>query len=277
MTNPIPASVSPDLAVAVLTKDNIRTIGRTLESVRGLADRIVVVDSGSTDGTLEVCREVGAEVIHREWPGHSAQRQFVIDHCANHRWILALDSDESLDDDLQRSVMAAVTNDDSRYAGWMINRKIWFLGGWLQHTFQPEWRLRLVRGGIGRVEGSGRDNKGNHDRIVVSGRTGKLEGFCRHDSWSDLTDLCHRQIRYAEDSARHNPNGGRMWNILVNPTAAFLKQFIIKRGFLDGKRGIMAACAVTSGTLLKHLFIAERRFMQRSNDDTPNDAANPDA
>jgi glycosyltransferase involved in cell wall biosynthesis len=252
-----------DLAVAICTKDNMRTIERTLGSVRGLARRIVVVDSGSTDGTVERCRDLGAEVLHREWHGPTNQKQFAMDQCRDHGWVLLLDSDESLEPDLQEAVRAAVETDDPRFAGWSINRKVWMLGGWLHHTFQPEWRLRLVRGGQFRVVGIGEDGRGGHDRVEVAGRTGRLPGVCRHDSWADLAELSRRNIALAERAAEHYASGGTALHILLSPSAAAVKQLVIKRGFLDGWRGLIAAGAVASGTLLKHLFIAQRRLGAR--------------
>src|SRR5690606_30746941 len=114
---------SSDLAVAMTACNSMRTIERAVRSVHGLAKRIVVVDSGSTDGTVEMCRALGAEVIHQEWLGHVAQRQFSIDQCCDHEWILALDSDESLEPPLRESIRQVVETNDPSYDGWLLNRK----------------------------------------------------------------------------------------------------------------------------------------------------------
>jgi len=248
-----------DLAVAITTMNSTRTIERTLRSVEPIAARIVVVDSGSTDGTIELCRSMGAEVVHRDWEGPAKQRQFAIDECAAHKWVLLLDSDESLEPQLQSSIADTVRADDPKYVGWSLNRKVWLLGDWLHHTFQPEWRLRLVRGRAGRVMGVGPEGRGGHDRILVDGRQGRLDGDCRHDSWADLREMCLRNLAYAERAAEYNPSGGSILHLLFSPPAALLKQLVIKRGFLDGRRGVIAAGAMASATLIKHLFIAHRR------------------
>lgn len=248
-----------DLAVAITTKNNMRTIERTLRSVLPIARRIIVVDSGSTDGTIERCRATGAEVVHRDWDGPTKQKQFAIDQCAKHRWVLLLDSDESPEPMLQDSIARTARQDDSRFQGWFMNRKVWFLGGWLHHTFQPEWRLRLVRGGAGRVVGIGPGGQGGHDRIEIEGRVGRLAGDCRHDSWADLRDMCRRNLSLAERAAEHYPGGGTLLHLLTSPVAALLKQLVIKRAFLDGWRGVIASGGTASHALLKHLFIAERR------------------
>jgi glycosyltransferase involved in cell wall biosynthesis len=257
------ATTSPDLAVALTTMDNMRTIERALRSVRDIADHVVVVDSGSTDGTVEACAKAGAEVIHQEWLGHARQKQLAIDHCQDRTWVLLLDSDESLEPALQRSVRETVDRNDPAYDGWAINRKVWFLGGWLNHTYQPEWRMRLVRGGKGKMAGVDDPDLGYpaivHERLEVPGRTGRLKGVCRHDAWADIPDLVQRQLRYAQIAAASAKRGGTLAHLLVNPPAAMLKQLIVKRGFLDGRRGLIAAGLAYNFTMLKHSLIADRR------------------
>ncbi|MCH8343516.1 MAG: glycosyltransferase family 2 protein [Planctomycetes bacterium] len=255
MTN---VSSNLDLAVAITTKNNMRTIERTLRSVQPIASRIVVVDSGSTDGTIERCQALGAELIHKSWAGHIAQKQFAIDQCRDQGWIMLLDSDESLEAELIESIGDVVLEDDPIYDGWAFNRKVWFLGGWLHHTFQPEWRLRLFRSGRGRVTGIG-----VHDQIEVPGRTRRLKGICRHDSWSDVRDLALRQIAYAEEAVRSGIRGGSTFNLLLSPPAAMFKQLILKRAFLDGFRGLIAAGMTFNYTMLKHSFIAAERLSKR--------------
>ncbi len=252
-SNPIPG-----LAVAITAKDSHRTITRTLDSVKPIAKRIVVVDSGSSDGTVEVCRSLGAEVIHQEWQGHVRQKQYAIDCCREHAWVLLLDSDESLDPDLSESIRRTVETDDPSCDGWFVNRKVFFLGGWLHHTYQPEWRLRLVRGGRATVAGVS-----PHDRLEVPGRTGRLRGDLRHDSWAGVGDLARRSIAYAELAADSAKRGGSMFHLLVNPYAAAFKQLVLRGGLLDGRRGLIVAALTFNFTLLKHACIAANRLKAR--------------
>jgi glycosyltransferase involved in cell wall biosynthesis len=257
----VPPPSTVDLAVAICTQNNIRTIERTLQSIRPIARRIVVIDAGSHDGTIETCRAFNAEIIHNDWPGHVKQKQFAIDRCVDHRWVLVIDSDESVEPPLLESIRQTIDHDDPEFDGWELNRKVWFLGDFLHHTFQPEWRLRLVRGGKARVAGVS-----PHDRLEVHGRVGRLTGDLRHDSWADVTDMIQRYLSYARICAVNGYRGGSIANILLNPPSSMLKQLILKRGFLDGHRGLIAATGVGVGTMLKHLAIAETRLRHRANE-----------
>ncbi len=259
MTAPTaPADNDLDLAVAVTACNNMRTIERVLESARPLARRIVVVDSGSTDGTVEACRNLGAEVIYQQWLGHTAQKQFAIDLCRMHAWVLLLDSDEILEPDLRASIRTAIETDDGSIDGWHINRKTWFLGGWLHYTYQPEWRLRLVRGGRAVVRGPD-----PHDRLEVEGRTGRLRGDIRHESSAGVEDLARKQIFHARVTAESARRGGGVLDLVVRPPAALIKQLILRRGFMDGRRGLILAALSANYTMLKHVFIAARRLEER--------------
>lgn len=247
------------LAVAITTKDSMRSIERAVESVRGLADRVVVVDSGSTDDTVATCRRLGAEVVHNDWPGHVEQKRYAIEQCAGATWVLLLDSDESVEPSLRASIAAAMQRDDPDVDGYELRRKTWFLDGWLHHAYQPEWRVRLVRPSRARVTGTAA-----HDRIEVDGATRRLAGVLRHDSWADLTDLATRQISYAQLAADGGYRGGTIFHLLVSPTAAMLKQLILKRGVLDGRRGLIVAGMTFNATMLKHAFLAARRLRDGS-------------
>jgi glycosyltransferase involved in cell wall biosynthesis len=257
------ADPASGLCVAIATRNNIATIKRTVESVADLADRVVIVDSGSTDGTDEWCGDHGCEVVGREWPGMVAQRQFCLDHCASFDWILLLDSDESLEPDLAADIREAVERNETAFDGYAFNRKVFFKGAWLHHVFQPEWRLRLVRGGMASVGGAS-GSAGGHDRLSVPGRVGRLKGDCRHDSWRDLSDILDRGIAYGRRSAETGQRGGSLRKLLLNPPAAFLKQMVLRRGFLDGWRGFVVSGGVAAGTFMKHLLIHEARH--RGND-----------
>ena len=242
-----------NLAVVVATKNNLRTIGECLESIQGLYDHLLVVDSGSTDGTIELCRSRGAEVIHRPWPGMVAQRQFCLDACKDYRWVLVLDSDESIDGQLFAEIQRVVAEDRADCDGYTFNRKVWFMGGWLHHVFQPEFRLRLVRGGVATMDGVGPEGQGGHDRIEVAGNVGRLAGTCKHDSWENAGHMMARYLELAQRAALYDPKPGSVPQLLLSPFFAFLKQYIWKGGIRDGRRGLIAAAGSAAGNFLKQI------------------------
>lgn len=261
----------PGLHVAVLAFNSMRTIEPCLASVAGLAERVLVIDSGSTDGTIERCRAAGAVVVHRRWEGMVAQRQFAIDSCAAaagstastaSTWVLLLDSDESVEPRLAAAMREAL---DHRVAddigGFEVNRKLWFRGGWLNHAFQPEWRLRLVRPRVARASG-----RPPHDAVETTGRVLRLSGDLRHDSWADAGEMLERMAKYARTGAEHGEDlagGGTLRHILTSPAAAFLKQYTLRGGFLDGWRGAVCSAGAAAGTLMKHVCLMERRKAPR--------------
>jgi len=251
----------PGLAVAICTMNNERTIGRVLESVCSTAAAIVVVDSGSTDQTLAICRRFGAVIIEQPWLGHVKQKQLAVDHCSDYVWTLLLDSDESLEPELQESIRQVVQKDDPAFVGWELNRKVWFLGGYLHHTYDSEWRLRLFRSGQGHLAG-----KDPHDRIDVHGPVGRLPGILRHDSWLDMADLVERQLQYASLRAQDPSLRTNVLKVLINPWAAMFKKLVIKRGLLDGWRGLIAAGMTANFVMLKHLMVAARQLEDKPRD-----------
>jgi glycosyltransferase involved in cell wall biosynthesis len=256
------ANPTKTLAVAITTFNSIRTIRECLDSVRGIADKIYVVDSGSTDGTVELCHSYGAEVEYREWPGMVKQRQFSIDRCHDYRWVLSLDSDESLDDCLAEAVREAAKLDAPHVHGYKINRKVWFMDGWLNYVFQPEPRLRLVRPDNAKVVGVGVHGKGGHDSIVVEGQTALLHGTCKHDSWKDPTDMMRRYVELGHRAMQYDPRPSNQSKLFLSPINAFIKQYFFKKGFLDGRRGLIASLGVAYGTGIKHLLKNSHQVMQ---------------
>ena len=237
----------------------MRTLPASLASSLDVAERILVVDSGSTDGTIEHCTKLGVEVVHREWTNMADQRAFAIKACGEAEWALSLDSDEILDETLCRSIRLELASVDASVHGFQMRRMTYLDGELLGHTFQPEWRLRLVRVAGARVKG---DAVGGHDQIIVEGSIRSLEGMLLHDSWINARDMLERGVRYGFRASQTARKGGTRLNILINPASAFFKQLVLRRGFLDGWRGWVAAAGVASQALAKHVAIMERRQLE---------------
>ncbi len=255
------------ICAVIPTKDNMRTIEECLESITPVVENIIIVDSGSTDGTVEFCESFGAKVIHRSWPGMVKQRQYCLELAAEYDWIVLLDSDEVLDETLQHSIIKIKQKEvEATIEGFTFNRKVWFLGGWLHYVFQPEHRLRIVRGGVASVKGVGIDGMGGHDQVMVRGGVAHLQGTCKHDSWSSLDDMLQSYIRLGRRAAQYDPKPSKPYMILLNPLLAFVKQYVLKKGYKDGRRGFIASSAIACGNMIKQLQKNENRwFKQKTN------------
>ncbi len=251
-----PSGPVPGLSVTIVCCNNDATIGRTLDSVRGLAAEILAVDSGSTDGTIARLEAAGARIIHQPWLGFVRQKQFALEQCTGD-WVLHLDSDESIDEVMAAAIRATIAENDPAVVGGWCNRMTYYAGHPLRHAWQPEWRLRLVR--RDRARWGGIDP---HDELMVDGgRTPRLAGAMRHDAISSAADMLARQVSHARVSAAALHAAGRRGSVVqlvISPPAAWLKQVVGRRAFLDGWRGLVAASITAAAALMKHAILLER-------------------
>lgn len=237
----------PLLSATIICKNEVEKIRDALQSVR-FCDEVVVVDSGSTDGTLDICRELADVVVETDWPGHIAQKNRALD-LARGRWVLALDADERVTPALAEEVRKVVAGEPLE-DGFRINRHIYYLGRWINHSgWYPEPRIRLFRREKGRWGGID-----PHDEVRVAGPVGALQGEILHYSYDDLSDHVHTLNRFSSILAgEHKARGRRFrWvSLLLRPPAEFLKKYLIKRGFLDGPQGFFVAAISAFYVFLK--------------------------
>jgi hypothetical protein len=264
------------LSVAMVCRNNEGTIGRALDSVAGMATEVVAVDSGSTDGTIGTLERHGARVIRAQWQGYVATKQLALDACTR-PWVLCLDSDESVEPDLRRSIERALARDEPGIDGFAVNRKVYYRGRPLNYAWQPEYRLRLVR--RGRARWAGLDP---HDTLeLVPGAPGpkggpgavrRLEGTLRHDSVGTWAAFLAKQADHARvmaESLHRQGRRGSLVRLAVSPVAAFLKQVVLKQAWRDGWPGWAAAAATAAGALIKHVVLLELSRTGGSSGDRP--------
>lgn len=264
----MPTELLP-LTVAIVCKDSDRTIARTLEAVAGWASEILAVDSGSTDTTLELLEKHGATIVHSDWLGHVKTKQKALDACSQ-PWVLCLDSDESPDETLKASIAAVINRNDDAVAAGTLNRKVWYRGRFLNHAWQPERRLRLVRKGAAAWGGID-----PHDKLIVAsgkGRAVDLAGTLRHDSFVTFGDQLRKDAGYAELMAANLYAAGKRSSrlrLITSPAGAFAKQIIIKQAWRDGTAGWLAAAATAASTLHKHARLLELGLIDRESKPGP--------
>jgi len=244
------------LSVVIITHDEEKNIARCISSVRDIADEVIVVDSGSSDRTVEIARSLGAKVSHQDWLGFSGQKNFAAG-LAGMDYILMLDADEEVSETLRRSIKEALQT--RRFDGWEINRKTYYLGAFLDHIWHPEWRLRLFRKGKGLFEGE------IHEKVVCEGTIGRLRGDLHHYSYKGMKDQMLRLVHYAEQSAIVMHKEGKRFrfiNLFFNPCWAIFK-VLIRGGIRDGYRSFLIATFEGIYTFLKYAFLLEEELKKK--------------
>jgi len=248
---PSPGEKLP-LTVAIIAFNAAAQIEPCLASV-AFAGEIVVVDSGSTDGTAEIARRHGARVETREWLGFGRQKQLAVS-AARHDWVLCLDVDERVTESLARSIGEAVRG--SRYHAWRMARRNRFLGRWLAHgEGYPDWSLRLFH----RAH-AGWSNDDVHEAVLTTAEVGSLEGDLLHESAEDVATYIAKQNRYTTLHAQALFRQGvraSYWRLLASPLARFLKFYVLRLGFLDGGPGFAHIAIGCNNSFLKYLKLIE--------------------
>ena len=243
------------LSIAIVTLNEAENLPRLLESARGVAAEIVVVDSGSTDATEAIAREAGAKFLRAPWEGFIVQKNRVLDACTQ-PWVLFLDADEALSPELACALQALFAEGREPAAeGYWINRRTWYLGAWIWHAWYPEWRLRLIRRGSARWGGMD-----PHAALDFKGPAARLQGDLLHYSFRDLEDHIRRTVGYARTMARSYASRGRRfrWRCLVfSPFWAFFKHLALKGGWRDGWRGWVISGVRMFDCFAKYAFLLE--------------------
>jgi glycosyltransferase involved in cell wall biosynthesis len=236
------------LSVCIITFNEERNVRDCLESVKW-ADEIVVVDSGSTDATVAICREYGTRVLVSDWAGHVAQKNKAVDS-ATHEWVFCIDADERVSARL-RSEIAAVLSSDPDHAGYTVPRLTWYGNRWIQHgSWYPDRKLRLFARGRGRFTGTD-----PHDRVQVQGSVGRLNGDLLHYSYRGISHHLEQMNRYTTRMAALKAEAGVRWplaRMVVRPVGKFLKMYVLRQGFRDGVPGLIVAVLGSVYEFLKY-------------------------
>ena len=222
------------LTVTIITLNEAAHIAAAIDSA-SFADEIVVVDSGSTDGTVDIARAKGVRLLSREWTGYVDQKNFAADQ-ASHDWIFSLDADERIPAGLAAEIREVLAREPP-YRGYRVPRMTYHLGRWIRTTdFYPDYQTRLYNRQFGRWRG-----RYVHESVGIDGPSGQLKSDLQHYSFSDIRDQIQRINHYSTLSARQMYEAGRRTGpieILIHPPAAFVRNYILRRGFLDGTAGL---------------------------------------
>jgi glycosyltransferase involved in cell wall biosynthesis len=247
------------VSAIVITKNAERTIRRCLESL-AWTDEIIVVDSGSTDRTLEICRELGAQVHQTsDWPGHGPQKNRALDR-ARGEWVISLDSDEWMTPELKAEVERTLAAPSGK-AAFAIPRRSSFCGRFMRHSgWWPDYVVRLFRRQAARFS-----EDHTHDRLIVNGPTGRLKCPIMHEAITDLDQMLAKMNLYSTASAQMFYRSGRrasLFTALVHGGWAFFRTYVLRLGFLDGREGFLLAVANAEGSYYRYvklMLLAQRK------------------
>ncbi len=246
------------ITAVIITHNEERNIARCLESLWGIADEIVVVDSFSTDKTPQICREYKVKFCQRAFDGYSSQKNYG-NSLASHSFILSLDADEALTECLKKDLMQIKEHGDQD--GYRMRRMANYCGTWIRHgAWYPDIQLRV----FDKNKGTWSDSLVHEEVILAEGsQVGMLKGNLLHYSYYSIDEHIGRSNRYSTLSAMelyHRGASFSLLKLLVKPCFRFLRDYIFRLGFLDGIAGFVIARITAHAVMLKY---AKLRLFKR--------------
>jgi len=239
------------VSVTMITKNEEEGIRASLESVRW-ASEIIIVDSGSTDRTVEIAREFTGRVVHHEFSDFASQKNFA-NSLVTTNWILNIDADERVSPELAKEIQALP---EEGPAGYSISRRNYFQGRWIRHCgWFPDFKLRLMRKGEGNWEGK------VHETIHLStGYPGELKGMIDHFTYKNFDRYLasiHQFSRLAAIQLAEKGRSAGILDLIFRPPAIFLKKYLLQLGFLDGAPGFVISVMSAYGIFVRFCYLRE--------------------
>lgn len=236
------------LSVIIITKNEALNIRECIESVKW-ADEIIVVDSGSTDDTVAICREFTTHVYSHDWPGFGVQKNRALDY-ASKDWVLSLDADERVTPELRAEIEQSMR--DGKVQGYEIPRLSSFCGRFMRHSgWYPDYVLRLFRRGSARFS----DNL-VHERLIIESKIERLHSLLLHYAFENLEEVMHKTNQYSTAGAQMQFQRGRKSSLsgaVLRGLWSFVRSYVLRLGFLDGREGFMLSVSNAEGTYYRYL------------------------
>src|SRR5882724_7862076 len=242
------------ITAIIITLNEEKKLAGCLESLSGIADEIVIVDSGSTDGTESIARRFTDKFYFNKWPGYAGQKNLAAERSSSD-WILSLDSDERLSEQLKRSI-AGIKSATAQAPAYRVPRKTFYLGRWIEHSgWYPDRKTRLYDRRRARWDGDF-----VHESLLVDGETQDLSGDLLHYSIDSVFDHAKTANRYtdlaAQELSAKNRRAG-FADLLFLPPITFFKSYILQQGFRDGLPGLSIASFASFYVFMKYLKLWE--------------------
>lgn len=252
------------LSVAMITMNEEKILAKTLESVKSFADEIIVVDSGSTDNTEKIAKSYGAKFYVESWKGYGPQRNSAIEK-ATSEWVLNIDADEEISPSLAKKIVEIKNSNGSEsvyevnFTSVCFGKRIRY-GGW-----SNSYHIRLFRKSAGRF-----NSNTVHESFETKEKVVRLKEDIYHHSYLTLADYFTKFNRYTTEGAVEYYKRGKRANIFqiaFNPMFKFIRMYLIRLGFLDGKEGFLLACTSSLYTMVKYYKLYEieknRSYIER--------------
>ncbi len=237
------------LSVIIIVKNEEAAIRECLASVVW-ADEIIVVDSGSTDQTIDICKEYTDQVFETDWPGFGPQKNRALEH-ATKEWVLSIDADERISYDLQTEIKRIIQV-AGRHDAYTMPRRSNYCGRYMKHSgWWPDHVVRLFRRGKAQFS-----DDLVHERIIVNGEIGKLREPIIHESLLTLEQILNTMNSYSSAGAKMMAEENRkagLTKAIMHGMWTFLRTYIFRAGFLDGREGFMLAVSNAEGTYYRYL------------------------
>ena len=242
------------VSVVIITKNEAQRIGECLASVADLADEIVVLDSGSSDGTQALCAARGARVVACEWLGFGPQKDLAV-RTARNDWVLCVDADERVSADLAGAIGAALA-DKPAFSAYSCARSNRFLGRYLHHgEGYPDWSLRLFDRRVAHWS-----SDAVHEKVICSVPVGRLAGDLLHDTADTLDSYLAKQNRYTSlQAAEYTGKPVSAARLVLSPLVRFVKFYVVRGGFRDGVPGLVHIAIGCFNSFIKYAKIRERQ------------------
>ena len=244
----------PPISCCIICFNEEANIRRCLESVKW-CDEIIIVDSFSTDRTVEICREYTDRIISRAWPGYVEQKRFALSQ-ATHEWVLNVDADEEVSPELRHEIRVVLEQNHPAVDGFYVPRLVYYLGRWWWRGWYPGYRLRLFR--KAKVRWGGVDP---HEKVLLRGQADRLHGALYHYTYDDISDHLRAINGLTEVSSRELALRGkrtRPTDLLLRPLWRFLRFYVVSGGFRDGVPGFFVAVTSAFYVFLKYAKLWER-------------------
>ena len=253
-------SESTKLTACVLTCNNESYIERCLKSLN-FAEEVLVIDSGSTDNTLSIAEKFTSRIIKRHWPGYAEQRKFAIES-ANGEWMLFIDSDEEVSQELANAIKNVMNADPGEVAGFKINRRAFYLNRW-QRQWYPDSKISLFRRDKAIITGHD-----PHPEIEVNGEVKSIKGDILHYPYRDISEHMRKLNDLSSVAAESYVERGRSANlflIILRTFGEFLKKYFIKGGIFDGQAGFIVSATSSFYVFTKYIKLWEKKQQKNKN------------